>query len=39
MVNPYTYTIFYVTVEPVDDPDPNPSDIAVAAKLSSPFGQ
>lgn len=39
MVNPYTYTIFYVTAEPIDDPDPNPSDIVVAAKLSAPFGQ
>ena len=39
MVNPYTYTVFYVTAEPVDDPDPNPSDIVVATKLPPPFGQ
>jgi hypothetical protein len=39
MVNPYTYTIFYVTTEPSDDVDPNPSDIVVGAQLPSPFGQ
>ena len=39
MVNPYTYTIFYVTTEPVDDTDPKPSDIIAAAKLNVPFGQ
>ena len=39
MVNPYTYTIFYVTAEPVNDPDPNPSDVLAAAKLKLPFGQ
>jgi len=39
MVNPYTYTIFYVTSEPVNDPDPNQSDIVAAAKLLLPFGQ
>ena len=39
MVNPYTYTIFYVTAEPVDDTDPKPSDIIAAAKLNVPFGQ
>ena len=39
MVNPYTYTIFYVTAEPVDDPDPKPSDVIAAAKLPTPFGQ
>ncbi|MDR4512132.1 MAG: hypothetical protein MRJ93_10580 [Nitrososphaeraceae archaeon] len=39
MVNPYTYTIFYVTSEPVNDPDPNPSDIVATAKLPLPFGQ
>ena len=39
MVNPYTYTIFYVTAEPVDDTDPKPSDIIAAAKLNTPFGQ
>ncbi len=39
MVNPYTYTIFYVTAEPVDDLDPKPSDVIAAAKLPIPFGQ
>jgi pimeloyl-ACP methyl ester carboxylesterase len=39
MVNPYTYTVFFVTAEPVDDPDPKPSDVVVGAKLPIPFGQ
>ncbi|MGE3859586.1 MAG: esterase/lipase family protein [Nitrososphaeraceae archaeon] len=39
MVNPYTYTVFYVTAEPVKDLDPRPSDIVVATKLPLPFGQ
>jgi uncharacterized alpha/beta hydrolase family protein len=39
MVNPYTYTVFFVTAEPIDDPDPNPSDVVVGTKLPIPFGQ
>jgi pimeloyl-ACP methyl ester carboxylesterase len=39
MVNPYTYTVFFVTAEPVDDPDPKPADVVVGAKLPIPFGQ
>ena len=39
MVNPFTYTIFYVTAEPINDPDPKPSDVVVSAKLPIPFGQ
>src|SRR5215207_1621520 len=39
MVNPYTYTVFFVTAEPIDDPDPKPSDVVVGAKLPIPFGQ
>lgn len=39
MVNPYTYTVFYVTAEPVDDPDPNPAGVVAGAPLTSPFGQ
>ena len=39
MVNPYTYSVFYVTAEPVDDPDPNPSSVVVGVELSNPFGQ
>jgi predicted alpha/beta hydrolase family esterase len=39
MVNPYTYTVFFVTAEPVNDPDPKPSNVVVGAKLPIPFGQ
>jgi hypothetical protein len=39
MVNPYTYTVFFVTVEPIDDPDPNPSNVVVGTKLPIPYGQ
>src|SRR5215208_1547352 len=39
MVNPYTYTVFFVSAEPIDDPDPKPADIVVGAKLPIPFGQ
>ena len=39
MVNPYTYTVFFVTAEPVDDPDPNPSNVVAGTKLPIPFGQ
>jgi hypothetical protein len=39
MVNPYTYTVFFVTAEPVDDPDPRPSDVVVGSELPIPFGQ
>ena len=39
MVNPFTYTVFFVTAEPVDDPDPKPSDVVVGSKLPIPFGQ
>ena len=39
MVNPYTYSVFYVTAEPEDDPDRNPSSVVVGAELSRPFGQ
>ena len=39
MVNPYTYKVFFVTAEPVDDPDPNPAYVVVGTKLSIPFGQ
>ena len=38
MVNPYTYTVFFVTTEPVDDPDPNPSDVVVGTKLPIHLG-
>ena len=39
MVNPYTYTVFYVTAEPADDPDPSPAGVVAGAPLESPFGQ
>ena len=39
MVNPYTYSVFFVTAEPEKDPDPNPSSVVVGTELSSPFGQ
>jgi hypothetical protein len=39
MVNPYTYTVFFVTAEPINDPDPKPSNVVVGAKLPIPFGQ
>ena len=39
MVNPYTYTIFYVTTEPRDDFDLKPANILAATKLPIPFGQ
>ena len=39
MANPYTYTIFYVTTEPIDDIDPKPVHIFAAAKLPIPLGK
>ena len=39
MVNPFTYTIFYVTEEPENDADPNPADAKAGIELESPFGQ
>jgi hypothetical protein len=39
MVNPYTYSVFYVTAEPVDDPDPKPSSVVVGVELPNPFKQ
>ncbi len=39
MVNPYTYTVFFVTAEPANDLDPKPSDAVVGTKLPLPFGR
>ena len=39
MVNPYTYSVFFVTAEPENDPDPNPSSVVVGIELPPPFGQ
>ncbi|VFJ13392.1 anti-sigma factor [Candidatus Nitrosocosmicus franklandus] len=39
MVNPYTYTQFIITEEPLDDVDPNAAGTFGGAELQSPFGQ
>jgi hypothetical protein len=39
MVNPFTYTIFYITEEPENDADPNPADAKAGIELEDPFGQ
>lgn len=39
MVNPFTYTIFYISEEPENDIDPNPADAIAGIKLEAPFGQ
>jgi hypothetical protein len=39
MVNPFAYTIFYITEEPENDVDPNAADAIAGIKLEAPFGQ
>jgi anti-sigma-K factor RskA len=39
MVNPYTYTQFIVTEEPIADADPNAAGTYGGAELQPPFGQ
>jgi anti-sigma-K factor RskA len=39
MVNPYTYTEFIITEEPLDDIDPNSAGTYGGAELQAPFGQ
>lgn len=39
MVNPYTYTEFIITEEPLDDTDPNSAGTYGGAELQAPFGQ
>jgi anti-sigma-K factor RskA len=39
MANPYTYTEFIVTEEPLEDADPNAAGTYGGAELQSPFGQ
>lgn len=39
MVNPFTYTIFFITEEPQDDVDPNSADAIAGVQLKAPFGQ
>jgi hypothetical protein len=39
LVNPFTYTIFFITEEPQDDVDPNSADAIAGVELEAPFGQ
>jgi len=39
LVNPYTYTEFIITEEPIDDVDPNAAGTYGGAELQAPFGQ
>jgi hypothetical protein len=39
MVNPFTYTVFFVTEEPQDDVDPNSANAIAGVQLKAPFGQ
>ncbi len=39
MVNPFTYTTFYISEEPENDVDPNPADAIAGIELEAPFGQ
>lgn len=39
LVNPYTYTQFIVTEEPLEDNDPNAADAFAGAELQTPFAQ
>jgi hypothetical protein len=39
LVNPFTYTIFFVTEEPQDDVDPNSANAIAGVQLKAPFGQ
>jgi hypothetical protein len=39
MVNPFTYTAFFITEEPQDDVDPNSADAIAGVQLEAPFGQ
>ena len=39
MVNPFTYTEFIITEEPVDDVDPNAAGTYGGAELQAPFGR
>jgi hypothetical protein len=34
MVNHFTYTVFYVIAEPVDNPDPNQAGLVSGEKLN-----
>jgi hypothetical protein len=39
MVNPFTYTIFFITEEPENDVDPNSANAVAGVELKAPFGQ
>lgn len=39
LVNPFTYTIFFITEEPESDTDPNAADAIAGIELEAPFGQ
>ncbi|MBA2440416.1 MAG: hypothetical protein H0V50_07055 [Thermoleophilaceae bacterium] len=39
MLNPFTYTEFIITEEPVDDVDPNAAGTYGGAELQAPFGR
>ncbi len=39
MVNPYTYSEFIITEEPIGDVDPNAADTYAGLELPPPFGQ
>jgi hypothetical protein len=39
LVNPFTYTIFFITEEPQDDVDPNSADAIAGVELEAPCGQ
>jgi hypothetical protein len=39
MINPFTYTIFYVTEEPENDMDPNAAAAKAGVELEAPFGE
>ena len=38
MSNPYTYSVFFVTAEPENDLDPNPSSVVAGTELYPHFG-
>lgn len=39
MVNPFTYTVFFISEEPQNDVDPNPATAIAGIELNAPFGQ
>lgn len=39
MVNPFTYTIFFITEEPQNDVDHNPATAIAGIELNASFGQ